>query len=1087
MSFKPGEGLYAELGDDGKLKDPIYTKESGVEKDTFKETGYGLSPEQKASIESGGGVGGSVAQKHRSPSTRLKTIRPKDSPSPVLSVKESVPEPVFKPPIANKGMEEHPSYINAFNREVERYNSDLERYENQFSRTNTGFKPGEPVYLELGRDGAPRNDLLVIGGSGKLERSGFTIDAKGFFEDVEEEAKKRDSWLSESLPIKKDDSNKSFFGKREPGKETISTTPTYNVFEDVMKKDDAKLSVTQKAEYLIAKTMPRYWGITKQEYLDRIYDVGSLASFSYDLGQKASNTLKDINRDYAISRDDRLISARSEVTPITGFFNLIGKKEPVNYERSWLNLTESSRYAGVKFVTTTSDVFIAQTLKDPVRDVGLFLVGAGVGKATKLSKIVFKPLSTTIGQSSMFARSAFKGVGIGLKTSAVGVIGGVVVSDIAKSEDKTKRATEIAKDFMLFRAGYKTGFGSPKTTTTKVSKPTKDFPKGYNKVSVDFYPKSSMAVKSGKSPMSKASIRRQSRGLPQKGKKVETFYEPRGKETNFQNYKVLEKNIFGDTIGKPGHITVGKTQDVGVVRKGVSKGQTTFLEIKKPTKGYKSIFEKDSLTNTKISTRGSKVGGLELKKFNVGMSPEVNKRTEILFKIKPIQRGVKLEGSSEVSSKNNIRFSQRDFRGKNFKELVSYEYQSGSGVLLQEQKTRQLLSVNIKQLSKAKPLSIKPQFGEVYNKQQFNLNKGVAPSNQQPSTPLTVSETIGKPQGRDKVVQKILDKAKLKAQQRLVEVKPSIQRETTQPKKINEVVSENPFNSFLNKKKPPLVTVEYEQVPKTIAQAETIVKTTTNTITPTLKKTNDKSSLLFFTATGLKSVFSSSLKNNVDTSIKQNTIFLTSSNNKQDNFLKTEIKSSVDLKPAQSIKTVSSITPTTITPVIRTTQNQPPRNITPSQPVQFTPRPVQPQTPMPLQPKPVKPEIPIKIIPPVIPKLNFSKTPNSSISKPGFSLLVKSLGVFSSKGLFATPREAFIRGSEIVGGTASASFKIKDSSGRVVSPFGLGERFRMSKKDKGVIVERRRYRIDSPGELEEITFKGLATQKKKRGRNFAFF
>jgi hypothetical protein len=119
------------------------------------------------------------------------------------------------------------------------------------------------------------------------------------------------------------------------------------------------------------------------------------------------------------------------------------------------------------------------------------------------------------------------------------------------------------------------------------------------------------------------------------------------------------------------------------------------------------------------------------------------------------------------------------------------------------------------------------------------------------------------------------------------------------------------------------------------------------------------------------------------------------------------------------------------------------------------------------------------------PRVRLSEQKSSVPSSRGFNLMVRSAGVFSSRGLFASSREAFLRGKDLVGGSASASFKIKDASGSVVSPwgFGLGERFRPSKTEKGVVVERRKYRISSPGELEEITFKGLASQRnKKRGR-----
>jgi len=53
--------------------------------------------------------------------------------------------------------------------------------------------------------------------------------------------------------------------------------------------------------------------------------------------------------------------------------------------------------------------------------------------------------------------------------------------------------------------------------------------------------------------------------------------------------------------------------------------------------------------------------------------------------------------------------------------------------------------------------------------------------------------------------------------------------------------------------------------------------------------------------------------------------------------------------------------------------------------------------------------------------------------------------------------------------------------------FNLGPMFRESKKEPGVFIEKRKFRIDTPGEKRKITFKGLQIIKvksifKKRGR-----
>lgn len=71
-----------------------------------------------------------------------------------------------------------------------------------------------------------------------------------------------------------------------------------------------------------------------------------------------------------------------------------------------------------------------------------------------------------------------------------------------------------------------------------------------------------------------------------------------------------------------------------------------------------------------------------------------------------------------------------------------------------------------------------------------------------------------------------------------------------------------------------------------------------------------------------------------------------------------------------------------------------------------------------------------------------------------------------------------------VGTTAKASFIVKDDEGKVVDPQSLlgftpFGRFRAAKSIPGAVVEKSKFRIDSPGELQEITFKGQRSRKVK--------
>jgi len=90
-----------------------------------------------------------------------------------------------------------------------------------------------------------------------------------------------------------------------------------------------------------------------------------------------------------------------------------------------------------------------------------------------------------------------------------------------------------------------------------------------------------------------------------------------------------------------------------------------------------------------------------------------------------------------------------------------------------------------------------------------------------------------------------------------------------------------------------------------------------------------------------------------------------------------------------------------------------------------------------------------------------------------------------------TKRHAKAYASDIVDNSASASFTIKKTSGKPQpTPLGtlfvMGGKFRKSKKNKKVIVEKRTFRIDTAGEKQGITAKGLIAlrQKQKKQRNF---
>jgi hypothetical protein len=101
-----------------------------------------------------------------------------------------------------------------------------------------------------------------------------------------------------------------------------------------------------------------------------------------------------------------------------------------------------------------------------------------------------------------------------------------------------------------------------------------------------------------------------------------------------------------------------------------------------------------------------------------------------------------------------------------------------------------------------------------------------------------------------------------------------------------------------------------------------------------------------------------------------------------------------------------------------------------------------------------------------------------------FDVYVRKKGKFVKAGEGFDLQTAIRKGKEIVGTTASASFKVVErKSQRVVNLQGMGlsnDRFYTSRKESGVLIEKSSKRIKSLGELREITFKGIQTQRRTR-------
>jgi len=136
-----------------------------------------------------------------------------------------------------------------------------------------------------------------------------------------------------------------------------------------------------------------------------------------------------------------------------------------------------------------------------------------------------------------------------------------------------------------------------------------------------------------------------------------------------------------------------------------------------------------------------------------------------------------------------------------------------------------------------------------------------------------------------------------------------------------------------------------------------------------------------------------------------------------------------------------------------------------------------PGPPPPTPPPKPRPGPPPPTPPPTITRIpRFGEEEEEDKKEDLFGLSVRRRGKFSPIGKFPTAKEAVTAGMMKVSTTAAASFKVTPSDMvRVPSA-----KFRKSIKEPGVFIEKRQFRIETPGEKREIPFKALMTRKGRR-------
>jgi len=124
-----------------------------------------------------------------------------------------------------------------------------------------------------------------------------------------------------------------------------------------------------------------------------------------------------------------------------------------------------------------------------------------------------------------------------------------------------------------------------------------------------------------------------------------------------------------------------------------------------------------------------------------------------------------------------------------------------------------------------------------------------------------------------------------------------------------------------------------------------------------------------------------------------------------------------------------------------------------------------------------------KPIIPLLPPALFPKTSGSSRFVQGFKVEVRKGGKFKLlSGTILPKAMAKNLGASFVSKTSAATFRLvptkrKVRKGKAKFSSGLASMFRVG-KGKNTFIEKRKYRIDRPMELKEITFKGLSTLRK---------
>ena len=451
MAWNSGQGLYAELGDDG-VKNQILKRDSSG---NFVDTGYDLTQEQKQNIDAGKQV--APPQK----TTRARRSRRTPSSKPVIVVEpkpEPKPEPVIKQetkPVNAQTSRPAPyvpgqvvvaedvAGVNQRNLTVE--------YTGSFNPL-PGEKPDEFARRREARlqQVADREAERYASASPGTE---VRVSLQYEFPYVEQKKETNNVVVDvQPAPIKRDEPN--FFGKRQPGRETVSDAPTYQVYTPEPQIAD---TIPQKVVLSVGKIIrpSTFKDIGREEFQagfkktplgfverqgQKIVSFGESipGRFEEGVAGKEQFGAQQIKNTLSVTPFITSFVREQEVTPDeVKFYSDLGK-------------------TGAK-ITSSAVIVAGETIADPITTTALAGGGALLGRGAQFAKPF---LTSGAGQVTTVS------VGAGM--------GALAVADVASSDDPLTRSFQIGKEAALVGVGFRSGFNYKPSTKSFSSINKKD-------------------------------------------------------------------------------------------------------------------------------------------------------------------------------------------------------------------------------------------------------------------------------------------------------------------------------------------------------------------------------------------------------------------------------------------------------------------------------------------------------------------------------------------------------------------------------------------------------------------------------------